>query len=241
MERPCGRPTGPAPVGVARRRRARPSTRVARPAAGGGPSGPRRRRRRAQASATTARIGLVHVERRSVLGRPADRRPDGPSVDAAADPQLERAWRPRSNASRSCARGSAGRCGGSSLVGEQRERRRVGRALRGVEHPGAVRRRLGAAGPRRITSLTFRVGHPPVVVPRSRPAAPGSSLCTPLPVSAEILSTGASPRNAQPVADLVGDVEPRCSASSSSHLLSSDDDRAAGGVDALGQALVLVR
>ena len=130
--------------------------------------------------------------------------------------------------------------GGSSRLDEQRERRRVGRALRGVQHPRAVRARAGACCAAAMHLVDLAGRHPPVVVARSRRRSAGSSLCTPLPVSALIFSTGASPRKCEPVARPGTSTSARCSASSSSHLLSRTTIGQPGGVDALGQALVLV-
>ena len=71
-------------------------------------------------------------------------------------------------------------------------------------------------------------------------ASAGSSLCTPLPVSARDLEHRRVADEVRARADLVGDVGPVLGVEQLP-LVEQHDDRAAGGVDALGEALVLAR
>ena len=71
------------------------------------------------------------------------------------------------------------------------------------------------------------------------PDSAGSSLCTPLPDSALILSTGASPTKARRRPSSLVDLLPPAGVEQLP-LVQQHDDRAAGRVDPLGEALVLV-
>ena len=105
------------------------------------------------------------------------------------------------------------------LVGEQGERRRVGGALRGVEHPGAVRAGLGRLG--RADDLVDLPGrHPPVVV-LDRVGQRRQQPVHALAGEGADLEHRRLAEEVQPLADLVRRRRARCSASSSSHLLSS--------------------
>ena len=89
-----------------------------------------------------------------------------------------------------------------------------------------------------MTRLTSRVGTR-VWYCAIASCSTGRSLWTPLPVSAEILSTGASPTKCELALRRSPSTSRRSSVSDQLPLVEHDDDRAAGGVDALGEPLIL--
>ena len=121
-------------------------------------------------------------------------------------------------------------------VGEQGERGRVGRALGGVEDPTRGRRMGGLGGLQHLVQLAG--GHPAVVRLDGLLQGGQQLVHAQAGEGADLEHRGVA-EEGEPVGHVGHDVEP-ASASSSLPLVEHDDDRAAGGVDALGQALVLV-
>ena len=144
---------------------------------------------------------------------------------------------PRSNASGACAPGSAGTAR-AGPVGEQGEGGRVGGALGGVEDPTPCGAGC-AAWAAEMTSLTRPGRHPPVVRLDGLGQRRQQSLHARAGEGAD-LEHRRCRRGSQPLAHLVVDVGLALPVLEQLPLVEEHDHRAAGHVDALGQALVLV-